>query len=267
MAFLEEIRMIKAVFFDCDGTLLSHNSGVVPASAKQALDDLRKKGIKTILSTGRHVSELAQLEPMRGIEFDAYITLNGACSYDAEGIFDSHPIDRGDIETVYAFLQKNNLPIQFLEDTENYISSVNETVIRSQAMIHTPVPPVMPMDRILTHPVYMFIPFGIQAFQPLEAQLRHVKCTRWNAHDAIDVFHEDAGKEKGMQAWMERYGIDRTETAAFGDAMNDSTMLETAGIGVAMGNSTEELKSIADYVADDIDDNGVARALAALGIL
>ena len=259
--------MIKAVFFDCDGTLLSHNSGVVPASAKQALTDLRNKGIKTILSTGRHVSELAQLEPMHGIVFDAYITLNGACSYDAEGIFDSHPIDRHDIETVHAFLQEHKLPIQFLEEAENYISSVNETVIRSQAMIHTPVPPVMQIDRILTHPVYMFIPFGIPAFEPLEAQLRHVKCTRWNAHDAIDVFHEDAGKEKGMRAWMERYGIDRSETAAFGDAMNDSMMLEAAGLGVAMGNSTEELKSIADYVTDDIDDNGVANALRRLGIL
>ena len=267
MAFLEEIGMIKAVFFDCDGTLLSHHSGVVPASAKQALADLRKKGIRTILSTGRHVSELAQLEPMHGIEFDAYITLNGACSYDADGIFDSHPIDREDIERVHTFLQTNDLPIQFLEETENYISSVNETVIRSQAMIHTPVPPVKSFERIMNHPVYMFIPFGIREFEPLEAQLRHVKCTRWNAHDAIDVFHEDAGKEKGMQAWMERYGIDRSETAAFGDAMNDSTMLETAGLGIAMGNSTEELKAIADYVTDDIDDNGVANALRALGIL
>ena len=259
--------MIKAVFFDCDGTLLSHSSGIVPESAKRALDALREKGIRTILSTGRHVSELAQLEPMHGIEFDAYITLNGACSYDAEGIFDSHPIAREDIETVYAYLRDHSLPIQFLEEQENYISSVNETVIRSQAMIHTPVPPVMPYERILDHPVYMLIPFGIREFEPLERQLCHVKCTRWNAHDAIDVFHEDAGKEKGMIAAMKRYGIERSETLAFGDAMNDATMLETAGIGAAMGNSTAELKQLADIVTEDIDDDGIAKALYRLGIL
>ena len=43
--------MIKAVFFDCDGTLLSHNSGVVPASAKQALEDLRKQARESVLGT------------------------------------------------------------------------------------------------------------------------------------------------------------------------------------------------------------------------
>ena len=259
--------MIKAVFFDCDGTLLSHSSGIVPESAKQALDALRAKGIRTILSTGRHVSELAQLEPMHGIEFDAYITLNGACSYDKEGIFDSHPIARRDIETVYQYLQDHSLPIQFLEEQENYISSVNETVIRSQAMIHTPVPPVKSAERILDHPVYMFIPFGIREFEPLEQMLNHVKCTRWNAHDAVDVFHEDAGKEKGMIAAMKRYGIDRSETLAFGDAMNDMTMLKCAGIGVAMGNSDPNLIEEADMVTDDIDCDGVANALHRLGIL
>ncbi len=259
--------MIKAVFFDCDGTLLSHSSGKVPESAVRALEALRRKGIKVILSTGRHVSELAELKPMQGLEFDAYITLNGACSYDAGGVFDSHPIDLEDIHTVYEYLRTHPLPIQFLEETESYINLVNDTVILAQSLIHTPVPKVLPLERILHNTVYMMIPFGIQAFKELEGLLKHVSCTHWAINDAVDVFHSGAGKEKGMTAVVKRYGIDLSETAAFGDAMNDLTMLKTAGIGIAMGNAEEELKKEADMVTDDIDCDGVVNALCRLGVL
>lgn len=50
--------MIKAVFFDVDGTFVSHKSKSVPKSAREALDKLREKGIKVFLSTGRHMHEL-----------------------------------------------------------------------------------------------------------------------------------------------------------------------------------------------------------------
>ena len=48
---------------------------------------------------------------------------------------------------------------------------------------------------------------------------------------------------------------------AFGDAQNDSTMVQYAGIGVAMGNATEELKAAADYVTASNDEDGIAKAL------
>jgi len=258
---------VKAIFFDCDGTLLSHKTNTVPQSARTALEMLRQKGIRCILSTGRHVSELASLQPMKDLSFDAWITLNGAVSYDADGIFDSYPISKDDIRTVYEYLQDNPLPVQFLEEKESYINLVNDTVIRSQAMIHTPVPPIGNIDRILTHPIYMMIPFGIKEAEPLLSLLHDVSATCWNAHDAIDVFHKDAGKEKGMEAVLKRYGIRREETAAFGDGMNDCAMLEYAGIGAAMGNSDPNLKKRADLVADDIDEDGIFKALKQLEIL
>ena len=51
--------MIKAVFFDVDGTLISHKNNVVPESTRIALNLLEKKGIKRIISTGRHMVELS----------------------------------------------------------------------------------------------------------------------------------------------------------------------------------------------------------------
>ena len=257
----------KAVFFDCDGTLLSHHTNTVPASAKLALKALQENGILTVLSTGRHLCELKKLSALNGLHFDAYITLNGAYSFDEKGIIEEWPIEAEDIQTVYEFLKKHIVPVQFFEAEHTFISSVNDTVIRSQQMIHTPVPETGRTERILEEPVYMMVPFGIQESEPLIRSLNHVAVTRWSEHDACDLIHESAGKERGMRAVMKRYGIERGDAAAFGDAMNDHSMLEEAGIGVCMGNGDPSLKETADYVTDDIDENGILHGLIEIGFL
>ena len=68
--------MIKVVFFDVDGTLLSHSQNVVPESTRRALDKLRKAGVKVVAATGRFMKELEKL-PVHELEFDGYLTLNG----------------------------------------------------------------------------------------------------------------------------------------------------------------------------------------------
>ena len=60
---------------------------------------------------------------------------------------------------------------------------------------------------------------------------------------------------------MEKLHIRPEEVIAFGDAENDISMLEYAGIGVAMGNATEKVKEIADEVTDTNDNDGIAKSL------
>ena len=77
----------------------------------------------------------------------------------------------------------------------------------------------------------------------------------------IEISYKDAGKRSGVQYLAGLLGIDRKDIAAFGDADNDIDMIEFAGLGVAMGNATEHLKSIADYVTKSNDEDGVAYAI------
>ena len=267
MAFFQVTDMIKAIFFDCDGTLLSHRTNTVPASTIRALNLLRRKGILAVLSTGRHKSELRELTPLAPLSFDAFITVNGACTYTDTEVLSSVPISQRDAHAVYRFLQDHDLPVQCFLEEDSFINTVNETVIHSQAMIHTPVPPIGDIRRILEEPVYLMVPFGIAAAQSLVQTLQDVAVTRWNAHDAMDVVNRNAGKEQGMKAVMEHYGIQREETMAFGDAMNDHTMLEAAGIGIAMGNSDREILELADYVTTDIEEDGIWNALKAFHVI
>ena len=55
--------------------------------------------------------------------------------------------------------------------------------------------------------------------------------------------------------------VQQSETMAFGDSFNDIHMIRLAGIGVAMGNSEDEIKQVADYVTLDNNHDGVAHAL------
>lgn len=66
--------MIKAVFFDIDGTLVSFKTHKLPDSTVRALDLLREKGIKVFIATGRQLQSINNLGTQ---EFDGYVTLNG----------------------------------------------------------------------------------------------------------------------------------------------------------------------------------------------
>ena len=65
--------MIKAAFFDVDGTLVSHRTKSVPQSARDAVAKLQAQGIKCIVATGRQIGQFRKL-PAGDIPFDGYIT-------------------------------------------------------------------------------------------------------------------------------------------------------------------------------------------------
>ena len=71
-------------------------------------------------------------------------------------------------------------------------------------------------------------------------------------------------KATALRELAQRLDINPQEIMAIGDANNDIEMLEFAGLGVAMGNSSDYVKKLADYVTDSNDENGVATAIEKL---
>ena len=94
----------------------------------------------------------------------------------------------------------------------------------------------------------------------------NVRGVRWHP-DFVDLIAGDGGKAQGIERFLKHYGWDRSQAISFGDGGNDVDMLEYTGIGVAMGNATEEPKRVADYVTDDVDHDGIMNALRHFGIL
>ncbi len=74
-------------------------------------------------------------------------------------------------------------------------------------------------------------------------------------------------KGSGARKIVELLGGDMKNTYAFGDSMNDAMILKAVQYGICMGNGAEELKTIADYVTDDINQGGIEKAMKHFGII
>ena len=226
--------MIKAVFFDIDGTLVSFKTHKLPDSTVRALDLLREKGIKVFIATGRQLQSINNLGTQ---EFDGYVTLNGGyCLAGKDKVIYKHNIPSGDIEALIRYQENEEaFPCALVEEDGIYQNYVDDSVRQLYDMLDFPHPPLRPLRGNGGKEVYQLIAFFSPGHEErIMSVLPHCEATRWNPLFA-DVVPRGSS--------------------------NDMAMLCHAGIGVAMGNAGDEVKEAADYVTDSVDDDGVMNAL------
>ncbi|MBQ8357343.1 MAG: HAD-IIB family hydrolase [Clostridia bacterium] len=80
----------------------------------------------------------------------------------------------------------------------------------------------------------------------------------------VEIPLQGCNKATGIKTICDYFGADIKQSIAMGDSTNDDDMIKFAGIGIAMGNANEYIKSIADYITSSCRDGGVADALEAL---
>ena len=257
-------NVIKAIFFDIDGTLFSHKLNDVPASTRYALARLRSRGVKTVVATGRHMLDFRQL-PVKDISFDAYIMLNGQLIFDEDKkIYASTPIKHEEMEILSRIFEAKQIPVAFVGKNREYINYVNDTVIRTQAATKGTVPQLGNYSGEDIYQAMAFVPEHQKEL--LNGILDECSITSWN-DTGIDIIPKGGGKVTGIKEYLEGNNLDRSEIMAFGDGENDMEMLHFAGIGVAMGNAGAPVKAIADYVTDTVEHNGIEKALKHFGLI
>ena len=124
-----------------------------------------------------------------------------------------------------------------------------------------------PLGEYTGKPVYL----GVVYIKPdqedwLHTMLPGCDFLRW-AQIGVDVVPTGRDKVDGILSYLDHYGIPRSDYIAFGDGDNDKGMISSAPIGIAMGNAWESVKSIADYITTDINDNGIWNALVHYGLI
>lgn len=256
--------MIKAVFFDIDGTLVSHTSNSVPESARRALGRLAEKGILRIAATGRSMMEL-EILPVKDIAFDGYITLNGQLCLDAQGnIVAENPISGASKACLIQLFLEKSVPLVLVEKDRLYINFINHQVELAQKAVSTPLPEI---GTYTGNEIYMAVAYlSKEQEQVLLSQLPGCQVTRWNDF-GVDIVAGSGGKVSGIKAYLDKIHIRKEETMAFGDGENDIDMLKFVQLGVAMGNADELVKENAEYTTSSVDENGIMHALTVLHIL
>lgn len=254
--------MIKALFFDIDGTLVSFRTHLIPASTVAALRLAKARGVRVFISTGRPpqiIINLGQIEEL----IDGYISTNGAHCYVGSETVSLHPMLREDVETILADGQEKGYSTIVVGMRHFVVCNNTDTVGR--VFVHdlkvTNIDFGLTYDDVRDEPILQVTPFVTPA-QEAELMPRLKNCTSGRWHPAFtDITARGIDKAQGLREMAVYMHYDIAETMAFGDGGNDIPIIKAAGVGVAMGNGLDEVKASADYVTTSVDDDGIMNAL------
>ncbi|MVZ65066.1 Cof-type HAD-IIB family hydrolase [Sphingobacterium sp. DK4209] len=258
--------VVKAVFFDIDGTLISFKTHKVPDSTVEAISELQSKGIKTILSTGRSINSI---DHVKFLDFDGFITFNGGycLTKDSEVLY-RQAIDSQDIQSVMDYAKEKPLSFSFMSEHEITIHDVTPEIAGMYAHLNLPVPKLVDMDLVDTSSILqtnIFLGPDVEE-EFMNQVMPNSLASRWTPLFA-DVNPKGLSKKVGIDIICKHFGIDISHTMAFGDGGNDISMLKHVELGIAMGNANPEVKEIANYTTDEVDDNGIWNALKKYGLI
>jgi len=256
----------KAIFFDMDGTLTSLATHQVPESALLALRLAQQNGVKIFLATGRHPLLFNPI--INTIPFDGYLTSNGQLCYtNTREVIHRNGISQADKEALVKLLETEHIPILFLSEQEVYLNMTNQQVQDVLDLLAMPPIAIKDPKTCLTEDIFaLFLSGGEALEQAIMEVMPGSKTVRWSPL-FTDIIPKTGGKDTGIDAMLTYYGIPLSETMAFGDAHNDIAMLSHVGLGIAMGNAAEEVKSAAKYVTDSAEEDGIYHALKHFGII
>lgn len=257
--------MIKAIFADFDWTLYSHRTHKIITSAKEALKKAHENGIKIFLATGRGKSELVLMPEYKEIPFDGFITMNGQIILDEkENKLIGYPFEGKLKEEIIKCFNGNELSTVLVFEDDTIINFENEATIEA----HKEITSLEHKFRSYCgEDIYLAVTFISQDQEnELKRKLGPCDFKRWSKY-GIDIVPQGIDKTTGIDYFLKMFGIRQSECMVFGDSFNDIQMMQYAGIGVAMGNAEDDVKSVADYVTDDIDEDGLAKAMKYFGII
>ena len=250
--------MIKAIFFDVDGTLLSFKTHKISEHNFSILRQLKDKGILLFVASGRNMNGL---KPLLDFPFDGYIINNGQCYLDASrNIFYENSINKEDLEIILEEVNREPFPCAFTLRNNRIFNYRDERVDYIHNLTQADGDPEGDISNLASESVYQVMCFiDEDREKDLCSKLKYSTSSRW--HETFcDINPIGGDKGIAVKAFLDKFGIKKEETMAFGDGGNDSIMLESVGIGIAMGNAGEECKAIADYITDSVDDNGIENA-------
>ncbi|MCE0488757.1 pyridoxal phosphatase [Pantoea sp. Mb-10] len=264
----------RVIALDLDGTLLTPAKTILPESLA-ALARAQQAGVKVLIATGRHHCAIHPFYQALQLDTPA-ICCNGTYLYDypAQRVLTADPLDKAQAVEVIAMLEEARIhgllyvddamlyqtPTGHVTRTLNWAQSLPE----AQRPIFLQVPDLAQAARdaqsiwkfALSHPDTR----ALQQFAERVQTELGLAC-EWSWHDQVDIAQAGNSKGKRLREWVESQGLSMQDVLAFGDNYNDLSMLEQVGLGVAMGNADEAIKSRAKRVIGTNLEPGIAEVI------
>ena len=264
--------MIKLVAIDMDGTLLNSKKELLEET-KQYFKNFHNKNTETllVLCTGRPETGIRPyLKDLGYLEENHYIiSQNGANIYESQTgkrLMDAF-VDSAAIQKWIELGKKHGISVMgagvdyyysFDEDPTEWMEFDVKLVSGKLKRI--------PTKESLNTEFYKILLMGdeeqlneFETYIPEEwrDEFYVVRSQKY----LVEVLTKGVNKAFGLEKLVQKLNIEPSEIAAIGDAANDVEMLEYAGLAIAMGNASEEVKAISDIVTDTNENNGVIKAI------
>ena len=284
--------MYRLAAIDLDGTMLNQY-GLVTQRTKEAIKNAQESGIEVVIASGRPTDSVKTIA--QEINSNKYfISGNGAIIYDITNdeiiyentlkkqkvldiikiceensiyynIYTEKEIIAKSLQCNVLYYYKENLnkdeknktQINIVENIYNYISNRDEKVVKIT---------ICDNHQVIFNSIMRKLK-EISEIEVLEVSHMSRKIIKQGTEDVpIEYFYTEISA-KNVDKWnaieflKEKMKIEKNEIIAIGDNMNDKTMIENAGLGIAMGESTPIIKEIADVVTDTNCNDGVAKVL------
>lgn len=259
-------RKIKLVVCDVDGTLINQ-SETITESLNTLRDYIAAKEIPFTLASGRCMSMLKDFIELLNIRMPV-IANNGATAIIGDGALWDDYIDPMKLKP--AILSANDMDmVIIMGDGRSEVAYRHNAYIQNQIEkfgrynhFHIPLDSEWPnlklQKTLIIDPEKPGkIDKVIELLKPNESELNIV---RYNDR-SVDIMPKMASKGQALDRLTKHLGINMSEVMTIGNDKNDIEMIRAAGIGVAVGNASDDLKKEADYVCEAENALGVLEAL------
>ncbi|WP_124057685.1 Cof-type HAD-IIB family hydrolase [Vaginisenegalia massiliensis] len=265
--------MIKLMAIDLDGTLLNSDKQI-SAENVAALHYAHDLGVKIVLCTGRPYHTMKEFVSSIGLNSgdDYIITFNGGQVQKADTgqVLARSTISQADMLLWDQEMKRLDLPLNIIDGDYVYEPLVYPEASPSRYVGRFKDLATRTLDyQVDFRPDHLFNKFVVCA-EPdyldariplIDPQLKADFAVYKSQNTLLEIMPAGVTKAFGLAKLGDLLGIKAEEMMTFGDQANDQTMIEYAGIGVAMGNAIDSLKKVADYVTTTNDQNGVAQAI------
>ena len=285
--------MYKLIAIDLDGTMLN-SYGVVTENTKNAIKRTIQKGIDVIIASGRPIDSIKTIANEIGSK-NYFIAGNGALIYDIqkdENLYENYLNKEKVLEiirmceensilynvytdkTILAkvlkynvlYYYKENLKksedkqthINIVENMYDYISKMNEEKFLKITICDENKSVFQSIIKKLNE---------IENIEVLDVSHMSRKVIKQGTEEIPIEYYYTEISSKNVDKWyaieylISKLNIKREEVIATGDNLNDKKMIEEAGLGIAMGQSSPLIKEIADDITSSNEEDGVAKAL------
>jgi Cof subfamily protein (haloacid dehalogenase superfamily) len=260
----------KLLVVDIDGTLLGKQGGISEED-KQALAAARQAGVKVCISTGRASQGCHWV--IDELSLDGYhIFFDGALVSGPDRELYVEPLDMGVVREVVDFVRQNDIYLELYSATdyfvewENWATEIHRNYFKLEPRV---------IDFGQLRGGQKFVKGGLitrdeeemakaKSFRARFDRSLRFSVARSPAYpgvEFINVLAPEVSKGKALTTLVSHLGVPLSEVMAIGDGTNDISLLSIAGLAVAMGNATDEVKAVAHEVTEDVSKSGVAAAV------